>query len=71
VFRHESKHYSPELDPTEFYRRVLFPAKAAIDLAYFSRRTVVSDLGWIVRTLWAVVAGSKKEAAIDDRPNGT
>ncbi len=71
LFRHESSHYPPELDPAEFYRRVLFPAKAAIDLAYFSRRTFVSDLGWIVRTVLAVIAGSKKKRAAGDRPDGT
>ena len=71
LFRHESRHYPAELDPAEFYRRVLFPAKAAIDLAYFSRRTVVSDFGWVVRTVWAVVAGSKDEATLVDRPNGS
>ena len=42
----------------EFYRQVLFPAKAKIDLAYFSRRTLVSDLGWIVRAVWMIVAGN-------------
>jgi hypothetical protein len=47
MFQHESKLYPSSVPATEFYRQVVFPAKAKIDLAYFSRRTLVSDLGWI------------------------
>ena len=57
MFRHESKHYPPGVAAVEFYRQVLFPAKAEIDLAYFSRRTLASDLGWILRGAWMIVAG--------------
>jgi lipopolysaccharide/colanic/teichoic acid biosynthesis glycosyltransferase len=71
LFRHECRHYPTDVDPAEFYRSALFPAKAAIDLAYYSRRTLVSDVGWVVRSVWAILAGSKKEAVSDDRPNPT
>jgi hypothetical protein len=30
-----------------FYRTVLFPAKARIDLAYYPNRTLRSDLAWV------------------------
>jgi lipopolysaccharide/colanic/teichoic acid biosynthesis glycosyltransferase len=63
MFRHESNLYPPGLDAVEFYRQVLFPAKAKIDIAYFSRRTLVSDLGWILRGAWMIVAGSRIETA--------
>jgi lipopolysaccharide/colanic/teichoic acid biosynthesis glycosyltransferase len=55
MFRNESRLYPKDEDPHEFYRTVLFPAKAQIDLRYFARRTLVSDLGWIVRGLLAVI----------------
>src|SRR5262249_39585037 len=48
LFRHESRLYPAGVAVAEFYRQVLFPAKARIDLAYFPRRTLVSDLGWIL-----------------------
>ena len=48
IFRHENRLY-PEGDPVEFYKRVLFPAKAKIDLDYYRRRTLWSDLGWVGR----------------------
>ena len=49
MFRHESKLYPAGVPVVKFYRQVLFPAKAEIDLAYFPRRTLASDLGWILR----------------------
>jgi lipopolysaccharide/colanic/teichoic acid biosynthesis glycosyltransferase len=55
IFRNESSLYPADLDPQEFYRRVLFPAKARVDLLYFARRTIMSDLGWIIRSVLAVV----------------
>jgi lipopolysaccharide/colanic/teichoic acid biosynthesis glycosyltransferase len=57
MFRHESKRFPAGAAAVEFYRQVLFPAKAEIDLAYFSRRTLVSDLGWILRAAWMIVTG--------------
>jgi lipopolysaccharide/colanic/teichoic acid biosynthesis glycosyltransferase len=57
LFRHESKLYPADAEAVEFYREVIFPAKANIDLAYFSRRTLASDLGWIFRAAWMIVTG--------------
>jgi len=54
-FRHESKQYPHGEDPAIFYRRVLFPAKARLDLVYFQRRTIVQDLLWIGRGLLAIL----------------
>ena len=58
LFRDEAVFYRgcPDLD--RFYRQVLFPMKAAIDLAYFARRTLWRDLWWIVRGVLAVVGWS-------------
>jgi len=54
IFRNESSLYPDDRDPSEFYRRVLFPTKANIDLAYFPRRTFWGDIGWIARAGLAV-----------------
>ncbi|MBX6426561.1 MAG: sugar transferase [Variibacter sp.] len=54
LFRHEGRLYPPDMDPSDFYRKVLFPTKGRIDLAYFPRRTFASDLGWIARGTLAV-----------------
>jgi lipopolysaccharide/colanic/teichoic acid biosynthesis glycosyltransferase len=64
LFRHENKLYPAGVAAVEFYREVLFPTKAAIDLAYFSRRTLGSDLGWVVRAVWVIVMGSRMETPL-------
>jgi len=54
LFRHEELFFPPNAEPEEFYRRVLFPAKARIDLEYFSRRSLIKDVGWMLRGAGAV-----------------
>lgn len=61
LFRNESKLYPAGVAAAEYYRKVLFPTKAKIDLAYFEHRTLVSDLGWVLRAAWAIVAGSRAD----------
>ena len=46
-FRNESALIPTDSDPCLFYRSVLFPAKARIDLEYYQRRTLLRDMGWI------------------------
>nr|WP_245329022.1 sugar transferase [Bradyrhizobium centrolobii] len=55
LFRHENTLFPPGGNVADFYRDVLFPAKAKIDLAYYSRRTVASDLWWVLRAGWISV----------------
>jgi len=69
LFRDESKLYPSGVAAVDFYRQVLFPAKAEIDLAYFSRRTVVSDFGWVLRAAWMIVAGSRIEPGLCRQSN--
>lgn len=54
IFRNEGKLFPPDRDPHEFYRTVLFPLKARIDVTYFSRRTLRLDGAWMVRGALAV-----------------
>lgn len=54
LFRNECYLYPDNCDPEQFYRDVLFPFKANTDLEYFSSRTFVSDIGWIIRGILAV-----------------
>lgn len=54
VFRNECKLYPSDMDPTRFYREVLFPAKARLDLAYFPHRSVPGDIRWLLRGVLAV-----------------
>jgi lipopolysaccharide/colanic/teichoic acid biosynthesis glycosyltransferase len=53
-FRDEGSLYPDASDSERFYREVLFPLKASIDLAYFPRRTIPADIGWIIRGVLVV-----------------
>ncbi len=55
AFRNECALYPEGKDPVQFYRETLFPAKAALDLAYYSQRTVSEDMMWIGRGVLAVL----------------
>ncbi|MBZ9986780.1 sugar transferase [Mesorhizobium sp. BH1-1-5] len=55
MFRHEALFYPQGVEPTAFYKEVLFPAKARIDLSYYARRTIVSDAALIVRGVFIVL----------------
>jgi lipopolysaccharide/colanic/teichoic acid biosynthesis glycosyltransferase len=59
AFRAESSLYPPNHDPRDYYLKVLFPAKAALDLAYYPSRTVLGDATWVLRGILAV-CGSKR-----------
>ena len=55
LFRHEACFYSQCVDPLQFYREILFPAKAMIDLSYYPKRTIGSDIVWMIRGFLAVL----------------
>jgi lipopolysaccharide/colanic/teichoic acid biosynthesis glycosyltransferase len=54
LFRDEAELYPDRFDPEQFYRDILFPLKASIDIACFHYRTVLSDIRWIIRGVLAV-----------------
>jgi lipopolysaccharide/colanic/teichoic acid biosynthesis glycosyltransferase len=55
TFRNENALYPQSSDPTEFYRQEIFPAKALIDLQYYSQRSFVQDLLWLFYGILAVL----------------
>jgi lipopolysaccharide/colanic/teichoic acid biosynthesis glycosyltransferase len=71
LFRNERKLYPAGVSAVEFYRQVLFPAKAKIDLTYFQHRTLVSDIGWILRAAWVIAAGARVESRLFGQANQT
>ncbi len=61
AFRNECALYPAGIDPVQFYCETLFPAKAALDLAYYSQRTIWADLMWIGRGILAVFGKVPKQ----------
>lgn len=69
MYRNEAELYPVDGDANEFYESVLFPRKAEVDIAYYSKATTMSDVAWIIRSLMAVFMPS--QAAISDlKPKG-
>jgi lipopolysaccharide/colanic/teichoic acid biosynthesis glycosyltransferase len=64
MFRDEATFYPNGVDCDHFYRQVLFPIKASLDLAYFPRRTILSDIKWIVRGALAVINRRSSQASV-------
>jgi lipopolysaccharide/colanic/teichoic acid biosynthesis glycosyltransferase len=64
AFRAEASLYPPDQDPEEFYREVLFPAKAALDLGYYPSRTVYGDIKWVLRGVLAVCGAAQQTPVI-------
>lgn len=54
LFRNESALFPPDRDPEDYYREVLFPAKAKLDLAYYPRADIAHDILWLIRGVLAV-----------------
>ena len=53
--RDKSSLFPQGADPVAFYRLVIFPLKARIDLAYYQNGSLFSDIGWIIRCVLVVV----------------
>ena len=69
VFRSESTLHEPRRDPEQFYRAVLFPMKARLDLAYFPHGSTRLDVKWAARCVLAVL-GLLVPARWRDRSGG-
>ncbi|MFI5412040.1 sugar transferase [Kaistia sp. UC242_56] len=67
LFRHEAQLYPSTEEPTRFYRRTLFPAKAKLDLAYFPHRTIASDVAWMARGAMAIFGRVPAAPNLGDR----
>jgi lipopolysaccharide/colanic/teichoic acid biosynthesis glycosyltransferase len=72
VFRDESALFADEPNPTAVYRKILLPAKARIDIAYYESRTLWTDLSWIVfsvvATLRLDISSAQRRRAIQNEP---
>lgn len=67
AYRNEAEMFPEGVEPERYYREVLFPAKAEIDLAYYRQATPWSDLAWIVRSIAAVLFGGTRKRVSDPR----
>lgn len=60
LFRHEDELFAGREDVEGYYRRILFPLKASVDMIYFSKRTLARDLGLLVSAGIAICRGTTR-----------
>src|SRR5690606_41730751 len=54
AFRNAGTLYPEHVNRHTFYREVILPMKATLDLAYYPHRTLFGDLTWIIRGVLVV-----------------
>ena len=54
-FRNESELLSNQEDPDSYYINVIMPKKLQINLDYLKERTLIKDIGVIVKTFFAII----------------
>ena len=64
-FRNEEKLLATAVDPEKFYREYCIPRKVALNLEYSTRASLISDIGLLIATVGAILAGDKGGTAGD------
>ncbi len=59
--RNEEEKLAEQSDPEQYYITELMPMKLALDLHYIATQSFISDIGWILKTLWVLVFPPKVE----------
>ena len=57
IFRNENERYVTDEEPDSYYRRVLFPEKAEIDLEYFGKANCLNDIIVIIKGIISTLIG--------------
>ena len=53
--RNEEIKLAEQMDPEQYYITELMPKKLALDLHYVATQSFITDIGWILKTLWVLV----------------
>ncbi len=61
VNRNEEVKLAEQMDPEHYYITELMPKKLALDLHYVATQSFITDIGWILKTLWVLVFPFKVE----------
>jgi lipopolysaccharide/colanic/teichoic acid biosynthesis glycosyltransferase len=54
--RDEEKKLKGQSDAEHYYITELMPKKLDLDLHYVATQSIVSDIGWLLKTLWVIIA---------------
>lgn len=60
MFRHEDALFAGRHDVEGYYRHILFPLKASVDVIYFSKRTMARDMRLLLSGVAAICFGTTR-----------
>ncbi len=67
--RNEEEKLASQPDPETYYITELMPKKLAIDLQYVASQSFISDIKWLLKTLWVLVFPSKRNIQTNETGN--
>ncbi len=67
--RNEEEKLAAQTDPETYYITELMPKKLTIDLQYVASQSFISDIKWLLKTLWVLVFPSKRNMQTSETGN--
>lgn len=67
--RNEEEKLAAQTDPEHYYITELMPKKLELDLHYVATQGFISDIGWLIKTLWVVIFPPKEKKYINESGN--
>lgn len=58
--RDEEEKLKGQLDAEHYYITELMPEKLALDLHYVATQSIVTDIGWLLKTFWVVIFAPRR-----------
>ena len=65
--RYEEQMLKGQIDPEKFYLSQIMPKKIAIDLKYIQKRTIATDMWWLFKTVFGLLARPTNQSVINEK----
>ena len=65
--RYEEQMLKGQIDPEKFYLSQIMPKKIAIDLEYIQKRTIATDMWWLLKTVFGLFARRTDQSVINEK----
>jgi lipopolysaccharide/colanic/teichoic acid biosynthesis glycosyltransferase len=64
--RNEEEKLAAQTEPEHFYITELMPKKLELDLHYVATQCFISDIKWLIKTLWVIIFPNKEKKHINE-----
>lgn len=65
--RYEEQMLKGQIEPEKFYLSQIMPKKIAIDLEYIQKRTIATDMWWLLKTVFGLLARPTDQSVINEK----